>query len=84
MKALRNVPIALLAICSGLELVIAATMVAALDGAGSGLLFLISQGGTALVLLSTIAYITFWDSKKRWVDVSWQVRMSRALTFYRN
>lgn len=45
--------------------------------------FMVSTGGTVLALFGCIAYITFFDSKKRWPDLHWLDRLGRAMTFGR-
>jgi len=36
-----------------------------------------------LWMLLVMAYITFVDSKKRWPNLSWQVRLAKVMTFER-
>ena len=49
----------------------------------SDTIFVISQGGTALIVVGTLLYIVFIDSKKRWPGVNAFQRYARVVTFYR-
>jgi hypothetical protein len=46
------------------------------------LAWVVSYGGTSLVLLILIAWVVAVDSKKRWPGAGWIVRLGRLLTFY--
>lgn len=46
--------------------------------------WIVGQGGTMLVLVGAVLYITFIDSKKRWPNVRPFTRFSRVVTFYRD
>lgn len=35
-------------------------------------------------MIGALLYVVFWDSRKRWPGVSWSVRLSRVMTFYRD
>lgn len=67
-------------------LLLAAVIPAALVAwslAGFGAAMIVSQGGTALVLVGTLAYAAIWHSRSRWPQQSAWRRLGNILTFTR-
>lgn len=51
--------------------------------AGFDAAMIVSQGGTTLVILGTLAYAAVWHSRSRWPEVSAWRRLHNILTFTR-
>lgn len=51
--------------------------------AGFGPALIMSQGGTALILIGTLAYVAIWHSRSRWPEQGAWKRLLNVLTFTR-